>query len=196
MCDALEHFAKALSVFMQTESLTENQENVFLHELSQCYRIEHIVAQIPSIEMRLKTDEIVDRVLHRCNTELNDAVSQLDEDARICYAVLHMDSKELIARFLGPCKQKYPKSIYFFELSSAVNGWLGQYETTLYDANTGLEINSNCSQLLYYRAVALRMIGKDMDDAINAYRAFLAMAPRDHRKVPESYYAMASCYLM
>jgi hypothetical protein len=107
-----------------------------------------------------------------------------------------MDSNELIAQFLGPCKQKYPKSIYFFELSSAVNGWLDQYETTLYDANTGLEIDPNYHELLYDKAVALRLIGNDMDEAINAYRAFIAMAPRDHRKVPESYYAMASCYLM
>jgi tetratricopeptide (TPR) repeat protein len=196
MCDALEHFAKALSVFMQRESLTENQENAFVNELSQCYRIEHIVAQIPSMEMRLQIDKIVDRVLHRCSTDLKDAASQLDEDARICYAVLHMDSKELIAQFLLPCKQKYPKSIYFFELSSAVNGWLGQYETTLYDANTGLELDPNYYGLLYDKAVALRLIGKDMDEAINAYQAFLAMAPRDHRKVPESYYAMASCYFM
>jgi hypothetical protein len=35
-----------------------------------------------------------------------------------------------------------------------------------------------------------------MDEAIEAYRAFLAAAPEDHRKVPESYYAMAGCYLV
>jgi TPR repeat protein len=196
MCDALEHFYKALSILIQTETLTENQENVFVHELSQCYRIEHIVAQIPGIEMRQKIDKIVDRVLHRCSTDLNDAVSQFDEDARICYVVLHMDSKESVAQFLGPCKQKYPKSIYFFELSAAVNVWLRQYETTLYEANTGLAINSNYYELLYYRAAALRLIGRDMDETIEAYRAFLVVAPKDHRKVPESYYAMASCYFM
>jgi hypothetical protein len=35
-----------------------------------------------------------------------------------------------------------------------------------------------------------------MDEAIEAYQAFLAVASKDHRKVPESYYAMASCYFM
>jgi TPR repeat protein/uncharacterized coiled-coil DUF342 family protein len=196
MCDALEHFMEALNILMQTEVLTGKQEDMFVRELSQCYRIEHIVAQIPGLKMRQKTAEIVDRVLHRCSTESNGAVSQLDEDARICYAVLHMDSHELIVQFLGPCKQKYPKSIYFFELSSAVNVWLKRYEASLYDANKGLEIDPNYHELLYYKAAALRLIGNDMDEVIEAYRAFLTVAPKDHRKVPESYYAMASCYFM
>ncbi|CAF4169035.1 unnamed protein product, partial [Rotaria sordida] len=169
MCDGLQHFYRAMSILIQTETLTESQENEFVHELSQCYRIEHIVAQIPGVEMYQKTDDIVDHVLHRCSRELNDAVSQLDEDARICYAVLHMDSKEFIAQFLGPCKQKYPKSIFFFELSTSVNALL---------------------------AAALRLINKDIDETISAYRAFLAVVPEDHRKVPESYYAMASCRFM
>ncbi|CAF1230317.1 unnamed protein product [Rotaria sordida] len=196
MCDGLQHFYRAMSILIQTETLTESQENEFVHELSQCYRIEHIVAQIPGVEMYQKTDDIVDHVLHRCSRELNDAVSQLDEDARICYAVLHMDSKEFIAQFLGPCKQKYPKSIFFFELSTSVNALLGQYETALCDANTGLEIDSNYYELLYCKAAALRLINKDIDETISAYRAFLAVVPEDHRKVPESYYAMASCRFM
>jgi hypothetical protein len=63
-----------------------------------------------------------------------------------------MESKREIALFLGPCKQKYPKSVYFFELSAMANCHLGQYETALYDANTGLELDSNCHVLLYYKA--------------------------------------------
>jgi tetratricopeptide (TPR) repeat protein len=195
MCNAVEHFGQALIILMENETLTKNEEDIFVHELSQCYRLEHIVAQIPSLNMRQKIGDIIDRVLHRCSAESTDAVSQIDEDARICYAVLHMDSHKLIAEFLGPCKQKYPKSIIFFELSSAVNGWLGQYETSLYEANAGLRIDPNYCELLYFKAVALRLMGKDMNEAIKAYREFLAVAPKDHRKVPESYYAMASCYL-
>jgi TPR repeat protein/uncharacterized coiled-coil DUF342 family protein len=194
MCDALEHFTQALSILIETNTLTENEENMFVHELSQCYRLEHIVAQIPGIEMRQKIEKLVDHVLHRCSTESNTAVSQLDEDTRICYASLHLDSPKEMVPFLSSCKQKYPKSVYFFELSAAINGWLEQYEATLYDANLGLEIDPNYHQLLYDKAGALRLIGNDMDEAVEAYGAFLAAAPKDHRKVPDSYYTMASCF--
>jgi TPR repeat protein len=196
LCDALENFVEALSIVMQFETLTEEQEDMFVHELSQCFRIEHIVAQIPGIEMHNKIKEVIDRVLHRCSAESNLATSQLDEDARICYATLRMDSHELIAQFLGPCKQKYPKSTYFFQLSAAMNGFLKRFEATLYDANTGLQIDPYNCELLYDKAGALRLIGNDMNEAIEAYRTFLSVAPKDHRKVPDAYYAMAGCYLV
>jgi TPR repeat protein len=196
LCNALEHFMEVLNILTQFKILTEQQEDTFVCELSQCYRIEHIVAQIPGLEMRQRTAEIVDRVLRRCDSGSNAGVSRLDEDARVCYAVLHIDSHELIVKFLGACKQKYPKSIYFFELSASVNGWLGRYETTLYDANTGLVLDPNYCELLYDKAVALRLLDKDMNEAIEAYQTFLTIAPKDHRKVPESFYAMASCYFV
>ncbi|CAF0990796.1 unnamed protein product, partial [Adineta steineri] len=196
LCDAIEHFLLAFNILVESKTLSEKQEDLFIHELAQCYRIEHIVAQIPGIEMRQKCWDIVDRVLRRCSLDSNITGSLLDENARICYAVLHMDSHELIARFLYQCKQKYSKSIYFFQLSATVNGWLERYEDTLYDANSGLAIDPNYYELLYDKAVALRLLNKDMDEAIEAYRVFLAAAPKDHRKVPESYYAMASCYFV
>jgi tetratricopeptide (TPR) repeat protein len=192
MCDALEYFLKALYPIMQKDTLTEDEENLIMNNLSQCYRIEHIVAYYPTIKIRNKLTELVDRVLRRCNT----TVSQLDEDTRTCYAGLNMDSPTLVINFLNSCKQKYPKSIYFFELSASMNGFLGQYDSTLYETNLGLEIDPNYCPLLYDKAGALRLLEKDMNEAIEAYRAFLAVAPKDHRKVPDSYYAMSMCYLM
>jgi len=191
MCDALEHFAHALTILEQTDTLTENDENMFVHELSQCYRIQDIVAHYRETEMRQKIIKIVKRVLRRCSTESSTAVSQLDEDTRICYAGLRMDSPKSTLKFLSACKQKYPKSIYFFELSASMNAWLEQYEATVYDANLGLQIDPNYYDLLYDKAGALRLMNKDMDEAIEAYRAFLAIAPKDHRKVPDAYYTMA-----
>jgi TPR repeat protein len=198
MCYAFEHYFQALSVFMEMDdfTLTEEQEDTFVHELSECFQIEHIVAQWPGLEIRQIVVELVDRVLHRCSTESDDIASQLDKDARICYAVLNMDLHKQIRQFLRPCKRKYPKFAYFYELSSSVNGFLNRYEDALYDANSGLEIDPTHTELLYFKAVALRLIGTDMDVEVKAYRDFLAVAPRDHRKVPESYYAMASCYFV
>ncbi|CAF1690712.1 unnamed protein product, partial [Adineta ricciae] len=106
-----------------------------------------------------------------------------------------MDSLESIDQFLVRCKQKYPKSTFILELSSAIYGWLKQYDASLYDSNTGLELDPSNCEILYHKAVALRLLGKDMKEAIQAYQAFLLAAPNDHRKVPESYYAMASCHL-
>ncbi|CAF1291030.1 unnamed protein product [Rotaria sordida] len=63
---------------------------------------------------------------------------------------------------------------------------------------SGLLLSKNDPQMAkiwHDRAsVALRLLDKDMNEAIEAYRAFLTIAPKDHRKVPESYYAMANCY--
>ena len=190
LCDASDHFAQALNILTQSETLTEDQENTFVHELSQCYRTEDIAAQIPGVEIRQKIEAIVDRVLHRCSV----GTSQLNEDARVCYATLHMDSNKLIIEFLNSCKQKYPEANYFFELSVAANSFSGRYEDALYDANVGLERDPNNCELLCDRAVALRLIDNDTDEAIEAYRKFLSVAPNDHRKVPDAYYSMASCY--
>ena len=193
LCAAVEHFLEALNILLFSEDLTEEQEDVFVHELSQCYRIETIVAQIPC-EMHKGVSDVIDRVLTRCTQVSSSVGFQLDEDVRLCYATLHMNSYELIDEFLGPCKQKYPKSIYFFLISGAVNGFLRRPRDALYNINQGLLIEPENCELLYHKAVLLRHLGIDIDEAIKAYQTFLRVAPKDHRKVPEVYYEMAICY--
>jgi hypothetical protein len=101
---------------------------------------------------------------------------------------------ELIDQFLGPCKQKHPKSIYFFLISGAVNEFLRLPEVGLYNINNGLPIEPENYELLYHKAVLLRHIGIDIDEAIKAYQTFLRVALKDHREVSEAYYEMAICY--
>ena len=194
MCNALGHFAQVLNILFDSETLIEEQENILVHELSQCYRIESIVAQIPS-NMWTKVYELVKRVLDRCTKGSNSVDSQLDEDVRVCYTTLNMNSYQLVIDFLGPCKQKYPKSTILFLISGAVHGFLRQAAAGLFDINNGLQIEPDNYELLYHKAVLLRHIGKDMDEAIEAYKKFLRIAPKDHRKVPEVYYEMAICYM-
>jgi tetratricopeptide (TPR) repeat protein len=107
-----------------------------------------------------------------------------------------MDSHQLILQFLEPCKQKYPRSVYFFDLSAHLNHSLNNHEASLYDINTGLGLDSNHCELLYQKAMLLTILNEDIDKIIEAYQAFLAVAPKDHPEVPESYYAMAMCYLV
>lgn len=194
-CNALDCFALSLEILSKTEVLTNEEENKIIYELAKCYRIERTVAQLPSLEIHRKLDNIVDRILHRCTTEYKNVISKLDEDVRTCYATLHMESKQLILEFLGPCKEKYPKSIYFFELSAVLNDSLGRHEAVIYDANNGLEIDPNYYELLYFKAAALNQLKTDMDGTVKAYQTFFIVAPKDHPKVPESYYAMAYRYM-
>ncbi|CAF4695946.1 unnamed protein product [Rotaria sp. Silwood1] len=195
LCNALEHFFIALTILIESDTLTEQQEDTLVHELAECYRLEDIVAQFSDSEMREKVGKIVDEVLRRCREMPDYPASQLDEDARVCYASLRMDSHELIDQFLNSCKQKYPKSIYFFELSTAINGWLQRYDTVVYNANTGLELDPTNSNLLIDKAVAWRLLENHNKEAVEAYKSFLAAAPKDHRQVPDAYYSMAMCYL-
>ncbi|CAF1470624.1 unnamed protein product, partial [Adineta steineri] len=192
LCRALEHYIQALNILLFCETLTEEQENIFVHELSQCYRIEQIVAQIPA-HMHKKVSNIIERVLSRCKQESNFIVSQLDEDVRVCYATLNLNSYGIIEEFVELCKQKYPKSVYFFLTSGAVHGFRRQSDAGLYNINNGLEIEPDNYELLYHKAVLLRHIGRDMNEAIAAYQKFIKIAPKDHRKIPEAYYEMAQC---
>ncbi|CAF4244456.1 unnamed protein product, partial [Adineta steineri] len=48
MYNALQHFHNALHLITKSESLTIQQENIFIHEYAQCCRIEHTVAEIPN----------------------------------------------------------------------------------------------------------------------------------------------------
>ena len=196
MCQALHHFHEAFYILIQSDSLTIEEENRFIQKLAQCYRLEHIVAEIPSVELHRRVGKIIDQVLERCCKELKQKMSELDEDVRVCYSVFHVNSQESTVEFVNACKVKYPKAIFFFELSSALNGWLKNFSKSLYDANCGLEIDPNYTEVLYFKAVALRLIeSNDPQQTINAYEAFLSVAPPDHRKVPESYYSIAGCYL-
>lgn len=193
MRSAMQHYMLSMKLLMDNENLTEDQENEFVYQLAQCYRLEHIVAAFPQ-EFFQKRNDIVNRVLQRCNTQQNLNCSELDINVRICYAIIHMDSFEMIDRFLLRCIKKYPRTVFFYQLSGNVYGWLKRYDRSLYMSNQGLELSTNHCGLLYCRAVALRLFEKGINETVKAYEAFLTIAPKDHRKVPESYYAIASCY--
>ncbi|CAF1396717.1 unnamed protein product [Adineta ricciae] len=195
LCNALEHFMQALNILLSFDNLSQKEEQTFIHELSQCYRIETIVAQIPC-QMQQRVLQLVNRTLCLCTEKSNSDVSQLDEDVRICYIALNFNSYELVNEFLALCKEKYPKSVCFYLMSGALNGFLRRYHVGLYDINKGLEIEPNNYELLYHKAVLLRHLYIDYDEAINAYQTFINIAPNDHRKIPDAYYETAICYIL
>ncbi|CAF3357993.1 unnamed protein product, partial [Rotaria sp. Silwood2] len=185
MCTALEHFDVALHIIAQYENLDKNR---FIHELAEAYRTESLVVQII---LGTKLYKHIETII--CSSLTHDPD---DEDTQICYVYFYHDNLEQNAKLLNEWKQKRPKSVHLYYLSACVNCFLKQYDDALLDCNTGLKLDPNYYELLYNKAVALRLLPNiDQVDIIKAYQDFLNLAPKDHRKVPESYYAMAQCYL-
>jgi TPR repeat protein len=180
LCNALEHYHMALYIIMEPGNIDENR---FIHELAEAYCIEDPVVHIVGSELQQKFQTII-------NTLLKSEPENVD--AQICYVYFHSDALEQNAKFLNKWKLKNPKSVHLYDVSAAVNCFLKRYQAALLDCNTGLKLDSMNDKLLYTKAVALRQLPNiDQNDIVAAYQKFLAAAPNDHRKVPESYYAMA-----
>jgi len=60
-----------------------------------------------------------------------------------------------------------------------------------------LRLNPRRFDSLYDKSAMLRLHGSiNHDDVFAAYKNFIKAAPCDHRKLPESYYAIAACYIL
>ncbi|CAF0963609.1 unnamed protein product [Adineta steineri] len=191
LLDAQTHFFTALHILLDDSLSDDVKDAQFIQELSASIRKEHIVIQFPE-ELRNEAKLIVDHVL----TQGKSKQSQLDEDARVCFGWLHMNSLQPTIEFLSVCIRMYPKSHFFLELRGSLYGFLEKYEEGLADFNTALHLAPDCYKFLYDRAVMLRLVNPPaLNEAVLAYNQFLKSAPVDHRKVPEAYYATGNCYL-
>ena len=126
-----------------------------------------------------------------------DSKSQIDIDARVCYAYFHMNSFKETIIFLEECSKKYPKESFFYRFCGCLCGFTKDYNKGLELINKALELSPNDYEIRYDRAVMMRLChNSDPKDVLNAYLHFLEIAPNDHRKVPESYYAMGLCFVI
>ncbi|CAF1228928.1 unnamed protein product [Adineta steineri] len=191
LLEAQTYFLRSVQILLDKSININDRDIQFITELSAAVRIENIVIQLPE-SMSNEAKLIVDRVLARCDSEK----SQLDEDARVCFGILHMNSLQSTIEFLSVCIRMYSKSDFFLELRGCLYGFLGKYDEGLADFNAALQLVPDAVELLYDRAAYWRLIKHiDLNGAIEAYDTFLKSAPLDHRKVPEAYYAVASCYI-
>ncbi|CAF1449022.1 unnamed protein product [Adineta steineri] len=192
LLEAQTYFLKSVQTLLN-EFINVNDKDVqFIIELSAAIRIQNIVIQLPE-DLHNEAKLIADRVLARCDSK----ESLLDEDARVCYGYLHMNSLQSTIEFLTVCIRMYSKSDFFLELRGCLYGFLGKYDEGLADFNAALQLVPDAVELLYDRAAYLRLIKHiDLNGAIEAYDTFLKSAPLDHRKRPEAYYAVASCYFV
>ncbi|CAF1239650.1 unnamed protein product [Didymodactylos carnosus] len=191
LLEAQTYFLRAMHIFLNDNISVDNRNIQFIKEFSASIRIQHIVIQL-SEPLRHEIKLAVDCVLVQCESKQ----SQLDEDARVCFGFLHMNSLQSTVEFLTVCIQMYPKSPFFLELRGSLYGFMQKYDEGLADFNAALQLVPADEEFLYDRAAMLRLIKHcDLNETVVAYDKFAKSAPFDHRKLPEAYYAAATCCL-
>ncbi|KAG0207098.1 Stress-induced-phosphoprotein 1 [Mortierella sp. GBA30] len=195
---AVLNFMEAMVTFESIErrsiDVVDNDSRSFIGRLAMCYKLEHFVGSMP-INIRdvirkhvllLLSDS--DRKVKLC---ANIDELAFNQDCRICLAVLNMQSDENID-FLTECIKKYPNNKFFLEIRGCQYNFTDKHEFGLRDFNRVEEISKDDVDILYYKAVTLKLMGRSKQ-ATDAYTKFLSVASADHRKVPEAYYSLGVC---
>ncbi len=189
---AINYFIESTVALMSSEeSKDDNKKNyfnrLFVENFANCVREEEIVARL-TFDLRDKAIEIVNKTLR---SEGN-SKSQLDIDARVCYANFYSNDMQQTIDFLKRCTEKYPNESYFYRLGGCLCGFTEEFKKGLNELNKAMKLKPNDYQILYERAAMMRLEEDcDLKDVLEAYQSFLKIAPKDHRKIPETYYAIA-----
>ncbi|KAG0221258.1 hypothetical protein BGW41_007026 [Actinomortierella wolfii] len=195
---AVLRFFQAMDIFTNIEgrstAVLDSDSRSFIRRLAECYKLEHFVGTMP-MDIREKVCEQIvlllaesDRVVQHCN---NDDELAFNQDCRICYAVLNMQSDEIID-FLTECIKKYPNNTFFLEMRGSMYNFKEKRELALRDYIRVDELTKDDVDNTYHKAVTLKLMGRNVQ-AIETYKKFLSLASVDHRKVPEAYYAIGVC---
>jgi len=185
---AVSHFANAISLLTQPN--VEHRTVKILNNMADCYRAESLVARFfPDWKSKLCG------IVKQAFKNTNDEMCELDKNARICYVNLGMDSWEHLLTFIKCSLQKYPEEKTFHRLLPDICGFLFRHDEALNGIENGLKLFPDDVGLLYSRGVHLRQSeSRANDEVIEAYEKFLSVAPKDHHKIPESYYAIGNEY--
>jgi len=167
----------------------------FITELAKCYKLEHIVASF-SLPMIEQASQIAYTIISNLNSlrkakELNKEELELDQDARLCYAMLNISEPKEIVGFVSESVRKYPQNKYLLAFRGSMHSFMQEHEYALRDYNKLLEMEPNNYEFLYFKAVALRYLGSPK--TVQAYEEYLSKAPIDDRKRPEAFYAIGTC---
>lgn len=180
----MEYYTDAL------ELINNNKHEEFINSLAECCKIEQIIASIPT--------DLVDKINNICNTIIQKYINtciKIDENARICYTFINSGSNlKHIIDFLNDSIEKYPNSYYFLSARGCLYNFLENRKKGLQDFNNILNKYPDDEETLYHKAVTLRLTNGKQKESIKYYNMFIDKAPKDHRKIPESYYAIGVCY--
>lgn len=189
---SFDHFIKGTDLF-ETEFEEQNQvANVkMIHHFAESYRIESIV---PRWE-----PEVKDTLQRYIVQQLKQAAaaqppSDFESDLRVCYISLRFEALEEMLEFANVSMKRFPNESYFHDVQQCMLGFLNRYAEGLRKANQSLKLFPDCIPLRYNRAVHSRLsLAKDQSDrCVEVYKSFMAIAPGDHRKLPECYYVLAT----
>lgn len=185
---AFDHFIKGMDLFQ-----AKNQHGIakYIHQFAEAYRIENIVPRWDP--------EVMEELKHIIELHLKNSVTQepsdFELDLRVCYISLKFLAMDKMLEFSEVSIKRFPNESYFYDTQQCILGFLERYPEGLRKANISLKKFPNSVPLLYNRAVHTRLSDDKPKETIDVYQKFLTIAPRDHRKTPECYYAIATCYL-
>jgi len=165
--------------------------NQAILKLAEAIQKFYLVCQIP---LGLK-----EFISEKCEEILkNKKNDELDLSARICYMFMKMSDMKPTINFITESLRIYPNNCFMLDLRGSLNCFLKNYTDAILDFNRILEIDKENYDALYSKAAALRLNEKsdNFKQAIKLYELFIKLAPKDHRKVPESYYAIGYCKIM
>lgn len=186
-------YARKLSTaqqfFRRAMIMFENREReyfdipMFVSTLAEGFRTAEIVSLVP----RKYFPDIREILLTIIKEKRS---SKTDEDSRIIYSSI----TGLNVEFLEESVQKYKKSIALVTMLGCAYSFRKDYEKALARFNLASELDPINYEVLYHKAATLRLHSK-LSDARKYYLQFLHLAPKDHRKLPEAYYAIGNCFI-
>ena len=188
MRSAINDLSIALKALQESRVSDNTSHQMFVNYWVKSFRTDNTIALIPP-NLKNKMKAIVKSIM-KCEIKWK---SELDINARICYAFLIAKTLSKALSFLNQCIHKYPKEYIFHQYCGRLYGFIKELKEGLNHYNKALELQPNNCHLLYDKA---KHLWHDIrvfkpKDAINAYLKFLEIAPKDHRRLPEAYYAMA-----
>lgn len=201
---------KAMDHFIAGQALMKDYSSK-RHDASYVKRIlKEFSASLTASEIFAIWTPDLQRNVKRMAKESMDAegrkISNLDRYARICYAMLTIQSGVAEAsKFLDASRQKYPEEYFFHRVYCYLFTFVQDWNAGLTASDEVAKLFPNDANILNARAVMLRMMTdtgdvdyinwsrqkKQIDIVKEAFRNYLKVAPKDHRHFADNQYFMA-----
>ena len=155
----------------------------FLIKLESAYSTYQIICRMP-----IDKYEEVSKIINSAIQESQNQKCEIDYYARLCFAYLNLSDHKLLINFLECSLLIYPDDCKMLHLLGCHHAFLNQHENALNAFEKAYSLQPSNYEYIYSKAVALRLLGNK--NAKDFYEKFISAAPADHRKLPESYYAL------
>jgi len=171
---------KVIEVISLLKDSLEKEESIILFESSQFSLITDLIQKILINPYFLQSLQIkID--------------SELEEKLILIQGYIYMKNFHEIFSINELYRKKIKNKKIFSFLGSSY-AFSQKYDKAIKSFDSGLKIDPVDYELLYLKASVQRIINDKQGE--NTYTKFLELAPKDHRKVPESYYSLASFKLL